>query len=68
MSSMVKPKREAQDAPSKIWQACMARRTGACDLPNSGCFQCGPVEQALRTAGWLECQWPRFPFRQRDSL
>ena len=51
--------RKLPNEPSRIWQQCIARRMGACKLNDAACYQCGPVEQTLRAAGWLECQWPR---------
>jgi hypothetical protein len=49
----------AANRRTEIWQRCIARQAGACSLVE-GCLACGPVEQSLRTAGWVLARWPHL--------
>ncbi|HTO49592.1 MAG TPA: hypothetical protein VML91_18290 [Burkholderiales bacterium] len=50
----------AGDRYDEIWRRCIARNAGACALVAGGCLACGPIEQSLRAAGWVEARWPRL--------
>ena len=50
--------------PLRIWRECISRRAGVCDVSVDGCVRCGPIEQGLRAATWVECQWPRYVTRK----
>ena len=47
------------DRRTEIWRRCIARNAGACTLVE-GCRACGPIEQSLRAAGWVEARWPHL--------
>jgi len=57
---------EQKTEPRKTWRDCIARRARACSVSAVACLECGPVEQALRTASQVRCQWPRLDSRLRD--
>jgi hypothetical protein len=57
---------ERHTEQAKIWRDCIARRAGACGMSTASCLECGPVRQALRTAGWVQCRWPHLDSRLRD--
>jgi hypothetical protein len=48
----------ASDRRGEIWRRCITRNAGACALLVEGCLACGPIEQSLRAAAWVEARWP----------
>lgn len=44
---------------------CLARRYAECN-DFAHCRYCSTVEQALRTAGWMERNWPHVQARKRS--
>ena len=45
---------------------CLARRYAQCN-DFSHCRHCSTVEQALRTAAWVERHWPHVQARKRSA-
>ena len=51
------------DRRGEVWRRCIVRNVGACTLAVEGCLACGPIEQSLRAAGWVQARWPRLNAR-----